>query len=425
MQPNQRHTTSVSGAPVRAEVVLDCEPDRDTTVNIDEGLVEPSELPDPLVFADGTAVTAATWPARRTEILHLFEDHVYGRTPEGELTVTSEEVESGPALEGAATRRQVRLVHASNGATVEIDVLLYVPADARGPVPVFLVPNFEGNHTVAHDPEIVLSAGVTRDRGDHPSQRGAKAHRFPLTTIIGRGFGLATFYSGDVDPDVDDGFVHGPHRLYSTAGQTAPAACEWGTVGAWAWGCSRVLDHLVIEPSVDDDRVIVGGHSRLGKTALWAAAQDERFAAAFSNDSGCTGSALSRRRFGENVAVITALFPHWFCRNYRCYANNEAALPVDQHQLIALIAPRPVHVASATEDQWADPLGEFLATQAASPVYELLSRSGLGIDSFPRAGGSSIGTVAYHLRDGPHELLEFDWLQYLAFAEGQVRGNRR
>lgn len=156
-------------------------------------------------------------------------------------------------------------------------------------------------------------------------------------------------------------------------------------------------------------------------TALWAAAQDERFAAAFSNDSGCTGAALSRRRLGENVAVISVLFPHWFCRNYRFCSNNETALPVDQHQLLALVAPRPVHVASATDDLWSDPRGEFLATREAGIVYELLGEPGLGIDEFPSPGEASLGTVSYHLRDGEHDLLEFDWLRYLDFADAQVR----
>ena len=404
----------------RGEVVLDCEPDTDPAVIVDEALVEPYSLPDPLVSEDGTEVTAATWPKRRAEILRLFEDHVYGRTPDGPLAVTTEVIESGAALDGSAERRQVKLFCTNNDATVEIDLLLYLPAGTPGPAPVFLVPNFEGNHTISPDPAIVRSAGAARDRGDRREEPGTKAHRFPLSTIIGRGYGLATFYAGDADADVDDGFAHGAQRLHYEAGRTEPAPYEWGTIGAWAWGCSRVLDHLVTEPAVDGDRVIVGGHSRLGKTALRVAAQDQRFAAAVSNDSGCTGAALSRRRFGENVAVITTLVPHWFCRNYRCYANREAALPVDQHQLLALVAPRPVHVASATEDQWADPLGEFLALRAASPVYRLLDRDGLAIDAFPSAGDASIGTLSYHLRDGPHELLEFDWLCYLDFADDQV-----
>ncbi len=414
----ERHTTQASG---RKPLVLDCAPEPTGGVNTDEALVEPYEFPDPLVFEDGTVVTASNWGERRAEILDLFEDHVYGRTPGGELSLAVEERETGPALDGRATRRQVSLIFSSNGHSVAIDVLLYVPADTGGPVPVFVVPNFDGNHTISDDPGIVVSDGATRDRGDDIGERGSKESRFPLAAILERGYGLATFYSGDADPDVDDGFANGVHPLYYSDGQTAPEAYEWGTIGAWAWGCSRVLDHLRSEAAVDGDRVIVGGHSRLGKTALWAAAQDERFAGVFSNNSGCTGAALSRRRFGENVAVINALFPHWFCRNYRHYGNNEAALPVDQHELIALIAPRPVYIASASGDSWADPLGEFQATREASRVYEMLGVGGLGLDEFPSPDEVSLGTVSYHLREGEHALTELDWIQYLDFADNHVR----
>ncbi|MCP4961933.1 MAG: acetylxylan esterase [Actinomycetia bacterium] len=400
---------------------MDCSPVPAGGVNTDEVLVEPYELPDPLVFENGAAVTRSNWGERRTEILNLFEDHVFGRTPEGELSAITEESETGTALDGAATRRQVRLTFSNNDRSIAIDVLIYVPSSVDGPVPVFLVPNFDGNHTIADDPDIVFSAGATRDRGGDAGPRGSKTGRFPLATILGRGYGLATFYSGDADPDIDDGFANGVHHLYYSDAQTTPEPYEWGTIGAWAWGCSRVLDHLGTEQAVDDDRVIVGGHSRLGKTALWAAAQDKRFAAVFSNNSGCTGAALSRRRFGENVAVINTLFPHWFCRNYRCYGNDEAALPVDQHQLIALVAPRPVHIASASEDGWADPLGEFLAAREASHVYELLGAGGLEREDFPSPGEVSLGPISYHLRDGEHALAEFDWVQYLDFADNHVR----
>ena len=406
---------------IRRPVVLDCTPGPTGSANMNEELVEPYDLRDPLVFEDGAAVTPANWGERRTEILELFEDHIYGRTPGGALSPMTEVMETGSALDGAATRRQVRLTFSNNDRTVAIDVLLFVPACADGPVPAFVVPNFDGNHTIADDPAIIVSAGASRDRGDDLGGRGSKAARFPLGMIIERGFGLATFYSGDADSDIDDHFANGVQPLYYRDDQTAPAPYEWGTIGAWAWGCSRVLDHLSGVNLIDGDRVIVGGHSRLGKTALWAAAQDQRFAAAFSNDSGCTGAALSRRCFGENVAVINALFPHWFCRNYRCYGNNETALPVDQHQLIALLAPRPVHIGSATEDAWADPLGEFLAARAASYVYELLGAGGLELEAFPSPGEVSIGTVSYHLREGEHALGEFDWIQYLDFADRNVR----
>ncbi|MDH3706814.1 MAG: acetylxylan esterase [Acidimicrobiia bacterium] len=372
-------------------------------------------LPDPLVFEDGRSVDAASWPARRAEMLALFEDHVYGRTPVGDVDATAEVVEEGDAPGGTARRRQVRLDLTRNGQALTIDVLLYLPPN--GPAPVFVVANFDGNHTVQPDEAILLSTGVTRDRPDDVPERGAKERRFPIDTIVDRGYGLVTWYYGDADPDVDDGFANGAHPLFYSDGQTSPDPDQWGSVGAWAWGNSRVLDHLLADPDVDGERVIVGGHSRLGKAALWTAALDERFAMAFANDSGCTGAALSRRRFGENVAVINTLFPHWFCRNYRCYSNNEASLPVDQHQLVALVAPRPVHVASATADDWADPQGEFLGAHGADPVYRLLGTDGIAVDEQPPPDTASIGTISYHLRTGDHDLLEADWRHYLDSAD--------
>lgn len=260
---------------------------------------------------------------------------------------------------------------------------------------------------------------ATRVTRSLPAARRPTGSRFG--SIVDRGYGLITFRAADADSDRDDGFANGVHRLAYEEAQTEPAADEWGTIGAWAWACSAVLDTLAdVRSGVDTSRVIVGGHSRLGKTALWAAARDERFAGAFSNNSGCTGAALSRRVFGENVAVINALFPHWFCRNYRAYSNNEPALPIDQHQLIALIAPRPVHVASAANDAWADPLGEFLATRAASPAWGLHGRPGLGIDAFPQPDTASIGPVSYHLRAGDHDLTAADWAHYLDSADDQL-----
>ena len=400
---------------MRPHVTLHCTPDRDHRIVMDEALVAPFDLPRLL----GSDADPLDWPARRAALLMQFEDHVFGRVPKFELTTAFEPTEEGSGFDGRAVRRQgrLRLLAGTEQISLTIELLLYLPADAFDPVPVFLVPNFEGNHTIAHDPHIVESFGARRDRGDDLAPRGSKVRRFPIRTIVDRGYGLATFYAADVDSDSDDGFAHGVHRAGYVRGQHAPAADEWGTIGAWAWACSRVADLLRDDPSIDGDRVIVGGHSRLGKTALWAAARDTRFAAAFANDSGCTGAALSRRRFGENVAVINDLFPHWFCRNYRCYANNEANLPIDQHQLIALIAPRPVHIASADGDLWADPRGEFLATLAASEAWEHLGGEGLGLREFPDPGDWSIGQVGYHLRKGEHDMLAFDWERFLDFAD--------
>jgi len=398
--------------------------------NYDEAKVPAYTLPDPLVMADTTRITTAeAWTSRRRpELLDIFAREVYGRTPTSPLPLRAiVDSTARDALGGTAIRRQVTLRFTPGEDGAAIRLLLYVPANASGPVPVFLALNFQGNQAVNADPAITLARSWLPDRdpgvvNHHATEasRGTEAGRFPIPQILAKGYGLATVYYGDLDPDYDN-FQNGVHPLFYKTGQTHPAPDEWGAIGAWAWGLSRALDYLETDRSVDARAAVVVGHSRLGKAALWAGAQDPRFAIVVSNESGCGGAALSKRIFGETVDAITRQFPHWFAGNFRRYANNEAALPVDQHELLALIAPRPLYVASAAEDQWADPRGEFLAAQAAEPVYRLLGRTGLGVDSMPPIDHPVGGTIGYHVRQGEHDLTAYDWEQFLAFADRHLR----
>ncbi|HSD27207.1 MAG TPA: acetylxylan esterase [Vicinamibacteria bacterium] len=398
--------------------------------NYDESKVPAYSLPDPLRFADGSLVhEAGDWTGRRrAEVMRLFESHVYGRSPAPPGSMRSVVQETEPrALGGLATRRQVRVLLDGTEAGPAFEILLYVPNAAPRPAPAFLGLDFRGNHAIHPDPAIRLSGAWMREGPgivDHratESTRGSDAASWPVERILDRGYALATVYYGDLEPDHAEGWRDGVRSRLGpgTTGRFAPG--DWGAIGAWAWGLRRALDVLAKDPDVDGRRVAVIGHSRLGKTALWAGAQDQRFAMVVSNDSGEGGAALARRRFGETTTAITRAFPHWFCSRYPEYADREDDLPVDQHLLLALVAPRPLYVASATEDLWADPRGEFLSARAAEPVYRLLGREGLGIEEMPVPGRPVGKTIGYHLRRGEHALTAYDWEQYLDFADRHLR----
>ncbi|MFT4637209.1 MAG: hypothetical protein ACI8T1_000518 [Verrucomicrobiales bacterium] len=378
--------------------------------NYDEAKVPSYMLEDPL-----EGVTDATaWKIKRAEILALFEKEMFGRAPkfDGGKIAVGEALPAFEILGGKAMVSQPVIKVAGQ----DVRLLVILPAKANKPVPAFMGYSFGGNHTVFKDERIALAQSWMKDgkaQEAKEADRGKSASRWGIERIINAGYGLITLYYADVDPDFHDGFKNG---IFAKHG--VPKADEWASIAGWSWALSRVLDFVEQTPiGVDATKVAVMGHSRLGKTSLWAGATDERFAMIISNNSGCGGAALSKRAFGETVGRITKAFPHWFSGNYNKYANNESALTFDQHMLLALMAPRPLYVASAEDDQWADPHGEFLSCVAADPVYRLLGTDGLPAKAMPKVNQPMQGQIAYHIRNGKHDVTDFDWEQYIKFAK--------
>ncbi len=417
------------------------------TPNYDEGRVPRYTLPPLMRFDDGRQVrTVEDWRTRRVELLDTFSAHVYGwtpgprrpnvglatpgssgtpataaqawRPPASRIVVREERV---PALDGRARRTQIGLEWPEHPAVPSLEVLIYQPADLAERVPVFAGLNFFGNHAIHRDPAIRLSSRWMRESEPHRTQnhraseqsRGTAASRWPVEAIVDAGCAVMTAYCGDLAPDAVAEVSGGVAPLFAADVAALPADERWGALGMWAWGLSRMRDLVDGLAGLDPARVAVLGHSRLGKAALWAGAQDERFAMVISNNSGCGGAALSRRAYGETVGRITSAFPHWFCPRFASYAEREAALPIDQHQLLALVAPRALYVASAVEDRWADPRGEFLAAAELDPLYRLFRVDGLGTREMPQQDRPVGRMVRYHVRTGGHDITMYDWQQYL------------
>ncbi len=394
--------------------------------------------PDPLVLQSGKAVHNRSdfERLRRPEILQLFEENVFGRTPSTSMPVRVLRTEvDAHALHGLARRTQITLAVGTSGQRIW-HLLEYMPANIHRPAPVFIGLNFDGNQTVDVDPGINLNPVWVPDpdlKNQHLAKelsrhvlitpginsRGAAASQWQVEKIVARGYGLATIYAGDIEPDFIGGIGYGIRPLFFTETQSLPLSDDWGAIGAWAWGMSRIADLLSNDENVDAHRFIAFGFSRFGKTALWAAAQDERFAMVISNESGQAGATLSHRQVGEPIDHLMLAFPYWFCGNYQHYLGRSQSLPVDGHLLLSLIAPRPLYIGSAIDDPFSDPEGEFLAAKAVSPVYALYGKAGITEVNMPSLEHPVGDVVAYHVRRGGHDVTAYDWEQYLDLADRQ------
>ncbi len=377
------------------------------------------ELPDPLVMFNGQRVTTREqWEAqRRPELKALFEQYMYGHRPALAVASKVERVNKN-CLGGKATRKDITIALSPSGQP-RLHLLLLVPNNGKGKAPAFLGINFCGNHALLNDPTIPLPeswvpdscAGCTNNRATDAG-RGTQVDTWAVEQSLDRGYAIGAIYVGDVEPDRPNA-AEGVRAAY--------AELDWGTIAAWAWGLSCGVEYMISDPDIDAKRIAVVGHSRNGKAALLAAAFDERIALAIPLQAGCGGTAPSRGKIGESVKQINDRFPHWFNAQFKKFNDATDRLPFDQHCLIALCAPRPVLLANAVEDQWANPQGQFEMLQAVEPVYRLLGAEGLAAKQMPETGKLVDSTLGYYIRPGKHSMTTGDWKVFLDFADKHFR----
>ncbi|MCF0058401.1 S9 family peptidase [Dyadobacter sp. CY356] len=384
-----------------------------------------SHLPDALTLNNGTKVTSVKqWNDRREELLQIFRTGMYGISPGQPKDMHFEVFDHDKnALGGKATRKQITVHIRENGKEAKFDILLYIPNKAKHPVPAIIGINFSGNHAINADPKIKLSESWVESSKNSPCTengkatdacRGTNSSQWPIDSIIDAGFALATIYREEIASDrKEESFKTGVHTLYP---ELQNQEDNFSTVAAWAWGLSRGMDYLETDKDINSKKVAVFGFSRLGKAALWAGANDTRFAMVISNESGAGGAKLFHRGIGENIRRLNTVFPHWYAKSFRKYMDKDTLLPFDQHLVIDLIAPRPVYIASAEGDKNSDPEGEFASAVEADKVYRFLKTDGLPVKEIPELNKSVMGQIAYHIRTGGHDVTSFDWHQFLIFS---------
>lgn len=419
----------------RAQIV-DTEPGvvANIPANYTEAKTGSYTLPDPLTFADGTPVTdAKTWiQKRRPELLKLIEENQYGRVPGKPAALFFDVFDPGtPAFDGKALRKQVTIYFTESRTDNYVDLLIYLPAKANGPVPVLLNFGWAANNLGVGAADPTVKVGRTwnpQEKKRVPATPTAAPGRglgrnLNVMQVVERGYGFAVFNYNDIDPDALDATAQGIRAAYLKPGQSEPAPDEWGSIAAWGWGASRMIDYFETDRQFDAKRIAITGASRLGKTVLWTAARDERVACVIASVSGEGGAALSRRDYGETVAHLVAptRYPYQFARNYQTWAGKAHDMPWDAHMIIALVAPRPILLQTGSTDKWSDPYGEFLTAKAATPVFALLGQKGIEAYSLPPTGKPLMNTLGYLMHDGPHGVLPADWPVFLDFLDQHLK----
>lgn len=393
-------------------------------VNYDESAIPPYILPDLLTLENGEKVSdAESWmKSRRPELLKAVAALQYGKTPPPPNSISFEVFENeGDAFQGKAIRKQVTVYLTENSKDHPMDLLIYLPKDSKGPVPIFFTISFSANNQSVNDPAVKIGEVWNREgqkvKADQPG-------RFQATNVeqfIDAGYGFATVYYGDIDPDFKDGFEYGIRKEFLKPGETQPQMDEWGTISAWSWGLSRAMDYFEKDKQIDAARIALMGVSRLGKTVLWTGIRDPRYKMIIASCSGEGGAALARRDYGENIKHMSdpSRYAYQFAPNYHAYSTHLDDSPFDAHSLIAMIAPRPILLQTGNTDYWSDPKGEFLAAQEASKVYQLFGENGPQNKEMPAAGDTSLleNKLGYYMHEGGHGTVPSDYPVFIQFMK--------
>ncbi|MEO6286492.1 MAG: acetylxylan esterase [Dyadobacter sp.] len=392
-------------------------------VNYQEDSVGTYTLPELLKSLDGKAVTTAKqWTQkRRPELVKLFEENQFGKIPPKPEEMTFKVFDKGTsAFNGKAVRKQVRVYFTKDTSGHQMNLLIYIPAAARKPVPLLMNISFAAYNQTIEDAGLLINY-IWKDgkkiKADQPTVFG----KMNVEQFLDAGFGFATVYYGDIEPDFKDGIKYGIRNHYLKPGQTETAANEWGAIAAWSWGLARAMDYFETDNQIDSKRVALQGASRLGKTVLWAGVKDTRYKMVIASISGEGGAALSRRNYGETIRHISdpSRYLYQFAPNYHSFAENVGSMPVDAHMLVALIAPRPLLLQTGNTDYWSDPKGEFLSAVAAAPVYKLFNENGPETKDMPAAGDTSLlmNELGYYMHEGGHTVLPTDWTHIISYMK--------